>query len=91
MNLWRTYFRQVLIAVDQLANALIPPVTGRIGWADETLSSRSYRAHRAGLMWGAITMPVIDLLFSWDCKGHCKKSYLNAVEARRTAPENRKE
>ena len=52
--------KQILIAVDQLANAVIG------GWADEALSARSYRAHRDGKLLGKITMPVIDLLFFWQ-------------------------
>ena len=37
---------QVFLALDQLANVLPPPIDGTVGYADETLSARSYRAHR---------------------------------------------
>ena len=66
--------KQILIAVDQLANAVIG------GWADETLSARSYRAHRDGKLLGKITMPVIDLLFFWQGPNHCKNAYIKEFE-----------
>ena len=65
-RLLRDYGTQVFIAVDQLLNALIPPLDGTLSYADETLSARSYRAHRDGKLLGKITMPVIDLLFWWQ-------------------------
>lgn len=68
------YGHQVFIAFDQLVNALIPPLTGTISWADETLSARSYRAYRDGKFWGRLTMPVINVLFFWQDE-HCKKAY----------------
>ena len=71
--------KQILIAVDQLANAVIG------GWADETLSARSYRAHRDGKLLGKITMPVIDLLFFWQAD-HCLSAY-RAEVLRRQYPE----
>ena len=37
---------QVFLALGQLANVLPPPIDGTVGYADETLSARSYRAHR---------------------------------------------
>ena len=36
-QLLKAYGEQVFIAFDQLANALIPPIDGTIGYADETL------------------------------------------------------
>ena len=45
-SLMRAYFEQVFLALDQLANVLPPPIDGTVGYADETLSARSYRAHR---------------------------------------------
>ena len=51
--------KQILIAIDQLANAMIG------GWADETLSSRAWRENRMRLV------AFIDCLFFWE-KNHCK-------------------
>lgn len=48
--------KQVLIAIDQLANAIIG------GWADETLSSRAWREDRRRLV------VVIDCIFFWEKK-----------------------
>ena len=59
--------RQVLIAIDQLANAILG------GWADETLSSRAYREDRKRMV------AVIDALFFWEHK-HCYRSYLSERE-----------
>ena len=33
-SLMRAYFEQVFLAVDQLVNALIPPLDGTISYAD---------------------------------------------------------
>lgn len=71
----RAYGEQVLIAVDQLVNALIPPLDGTVSYADETLSARAYRAHRDGKALGRLFMPVIDVLFFWQGPGHCKNAY----------------
>jgi hypothetical protein len=57
--------KQVLIAVDQLANALLG------GWADETLSARLWRLQHPAHRW-------VDALFFWDRQGvvrHCELSY----------------
>lgn len=75
-QLLKDYGAQVFIAADQLCNALIPPLDGTLSYADETLSARSYRAHRDGKIFGKLSMPVIDLLFFWQGKGHCYKAYL---------------
>ena len=64
--LLKAYGAQVFIAVDQLCNALIPPIDGTLSYADETLSARSYRAHRDGKIMGKVFMPLIDLLFFWQ-------------------------
>ncbi len=85
-QLIKAYGVQVFIAVDQLCNALIPPLDGTLSYADETLSARSYRAHRDGKLLGKITMPVIDLLFFWQGKGHCYNAYRAEVE-RKQYPE----
>lgn len=89
MRFWKllkAYGEQVLIALDQLANALIPPLDGTISYADETLSARSYRAHRDGKILGKLTMPVINLLFFWQGPGHCKNAWIKELE-RKNYPE----
>ena len=45
-NLLKEWGVQVFLALGQLANVLPPPIDGTVGYADETLSARSYRAHR---------------------------------------------
>ena len=67
---------QVLIAIDQLANSLIPG-----GWADETLSSRAHRMRLKGQpVWGW-TADAIDRLFFWQT-AHCLESYESEIKRR---------
>ncbi len=68
------WFLQVLIALDQLVNALCG------GWADETLSAH---AHRAGWTW---RRRAINALFRWQSRDHCRASYESEMERRQMAP-----
>lgn len=71
---------QVLIALDQLANTLLA------GFADETISSRAYRAFVDGkTRW---PMRLIDALFFWQ-EAHCKESYLSELARTQLPPEMR--
>ena len=63
--------KQVLLALDQLANTLLG------GMADETLSARAYRT-RGTNPW---RMRVIDTLFFWQ-DSHCYNSWLSEVDRR---------
>jgi hypothetical protein len=85
----KAYGVQVFIAVDQLLNALIPPIDGTLSYADETLSARSYRAHRDGKLFGKITMPVIDLLFWWQGPRHCYHAYRKEIDRKQYPAEYR--
>lgn len=82
-NVWAlalAYGQQVFIALDQLANALIPPLDGTVSYADETLSARCYRAHRDGKLFGRLFMRGIDLLFFWQGPEHCRNAYVKEFE-----------
>ena len=59
-RLMKAWGEQVFLALDQLANVLPPPLDGTIGYADETLSARCYRAHRDGKIFGRMFMPPIE-------------------------------
>ena len=63
-----SYLKNVAIATDQLANAILN------GDPDETLSSRAYRMQQKGQKYWWWTAKAIDLLFFWQ-KEHCKQSY----------------
>ena len=76
----REYLRQVVVALDQLANALVPG-----GYADETLSSRAHRMRTKGQRFWGWTANAIDLLFFWQT-GHCEKSWLQEVNRRQLHP-----
>jgi hypothetical protein len=71
----RCYIHHLLIALDQLANALLA------GYADETLSSRMYRYELKEKQLGKIMRPIIDTLFFFD-KNHCFNSYLSELDRR---------
>ena len=72
--------KQVLIAVDQLVNALGG------GWADETLSSRAWRWELAGKReW---PRRLIDALFFWE-PDHCCESYESERRRLQLPPELR--
>ena len=80
---------QIFLALDQLANVLPPPIDGTVGYADETLSARCYRAHRDGKVLGKVFMPLIDLLFFWQGPGHCKNAYIKEFERKNYPDEYR--
>lgn len=74
------YLKQVLIAIDQLINALMR------GWADETLSSRAWRHYEDGsYRWPKI---VIDAILFFD-PDHCHKSYQSEIERAQIKPSMR--
>ena len=68
--------KQILIALDQLANAVCA------GHADETLSARAWRK-REVQPWKTLR-PVIDGLFFFD-PAHCRTSY-EAERSRKHLP-----
>lgn len=74
------YGRAVLIALDQLINALAG------GWPDETISSRAWRWELAGVRsWPRV---MIDRLFFWE-REHCRESYESERTGRQLPPELR--
>lgn len=70
-----SYIFQLLLAVDQLINALFG------GMADETLSSRVYRAEKKNKKYGKFFRPIIDGIFFWQ-DDHCFYSYISEVKRR---------
>lgn len=85
---WKAYPIQVLISLDQLANTLIPPF-GALGYSDETLSARTFRAYRDGRIAGKVLMPIIDALFFWQGPNHCMNAYAKEKNRRGLPPEYR--
>ena len=75
-----TYGKSILVAVDQLVNALLA------GWPDETLSSRAWRWEKDGVR--AWPRRLIDRLFFWE-EEHCYQSYQSEREGRQLPPELR--
>ena len=69
-----TYGKAVLIAADQLVNALLA------GWPDETLSSRAWRWEQNGVR--SWPRRFIDRLFFWE-QDHCYQSYIAGIEVKR--------
>lgn len=74
------YIKNVLIAIDQLFNAVIG------GYCDESLSSRAYRWDNDGVR--SWPKKVINALFFWQ-KDHCLSAYTNEREGRQLPPELR--
>lgn len=73
---------QLLISIDQLLNVLLG------GWADETLSSRAYRAWYDKKPFGLVFKPLIDTIFFFQ-KDHCFNAYMSERLDRQQPPENR--
>ena len=74
------YVKNVLIAFDQLLNALIG------GWADETLSSHAYRMDVERNR--KTVRKIIDTVLFFD-EDHCYQSYLSEIERRQLPPNMR--
>ena len=78
--------KQLLIALDQLANVLIGLVCGYRSWADETLSAKAYRLElERGRSWAR---KLIDFLLWFDAD-HCRTSYESEVNKRQMPPSMR--
>lgn len=75
-----TYVRRVLIAVDQLLNAILN------GWPDETLSSRAWRWEQDGVR--SWPRKLIDIIFFRE-ENHCRQSYESERTGRQLPPELR--
>jgi hypothetical protein len=69
----KKYLLNILIAVDQLVNALLG------GSPDETLSARAWRAETQAKRLGLIFRPLIDFLFLPFEKEHCYQSWVSEV------------
>ena len=74
------YIKNVLIALDQLLNALIG------GWCDETLSSHAYRMDVERNR--KTVRRIIDTVLFFD-GDHCYQSYLSEIERRQLPPNMR--
>ena len=81
MNL-RHYIKQNLLAIDQLGNTLLG------GFADETLSSRAYRAslHTGHWRWRICATLINGLFFDRD---HCHQAFLSERNHTQLPPEFR--
>ena len=71
--------KQVLIAIDQLGNALLG------GYADETISARCWRLHTKSKAWFRL-FKFVEFLFG---SGHCLESYHSELLRRQSPAEER--
>lgn len=79
-------FKQFLIAIDQLFNVLICVFLREQAYADESISSHSWRWDRDGVRhW---PRKLIDGLFFWQ-KEHCKSAYEAEKKRLQAPPETR--
>lgn len=60
----KSYGSRIAVAIDQLFNALFG------GDEDETISSRAYKAHLEGRLWGSFLYKLLNFLD----KNHCENS-----------------
>ena len=75
------YIKQNLIALDQAINALF------WGYADETISARTYRMSQRSKYW-LILRKIIDTIFFFD-KNHCYTSWVAEYEKHQLPEEYR--
>lgn len=82
-----SWCRSVLIALDQLCNALAG------GWPDETISSRAWRWELARVRsWPRRLLDGLALIFSLGAdRDHCRESFESERLGRQLPPELRKE
>lgn len=66
----RRYFKNLLIAIDQLINAIFG------GYCDETISAMAYRNYIHGRWWGVVLKNTIDFIFWPIEKEHCLQAYI---------------
>jgi len=78
------YIKQVLIAFDQLVNALFG------GWADETLSAHVFRLARDQNRLGICLCNILDFIFLPWGENHCRKAYESERNRSQLSPEYRK-
>ena len=76
----KNYVVQVLLAIDQLGNTLLG------GWADESISSRSWR-QRHKKRWN-LMRHIVDALFFWQ-PNHCREAYESERQRLQAPPELR--
>lgn len=70
----KSYCKRVLIAIDQLCNAVIG------GSPDETMSSRVWRNSLKGYWYAKVGVKILDAVFSlFGDKDHCRVSYENEM------------
>lgn len=74
----QNYVLQILIAIDQVFNAILG------GYADETLSARAWRTEQKGRIFGKFFRPLIDFVLFVQ-PDHCFKAY-EAEQKRRHFP-----
>lgn len=88
MQILKHNIHQLAICLDQFANVLLCSLLlpGEKSWGDETLSSRAWRWHIAGIRsWPKI---VIEAIFFWE-KNHCRESFESERLGRQLPPEAR--
>ncbi len=100
MSTGRSWLHEVLVAFDQLVNAILA------GWSDESISARSfrlgYRDERDG-RWGRwrVMRAIVDVLFipqdvilllrsgTWPPVRHCQRAYRSEQQRLGLPPEYR--
>lgn len=85
MQHWKWYLLNLLIAIDQLVNAILS------GDCDESLSARAYRNDsKTGKRRWRIARRVIDTLFFWEVD-HCFHAFMSEIDRRQYPPSYREQ
>lgn len=75
---------QILIAIDQLGNALVT------GWADETISSRAWRKRKESVAWRRIQVAIDGFFLRvLHQPNHCETAYASERLRLQAPPELR--
>lgn len=78
----KSYIFHILVAIDQLLNAIFA------GYADETLSARAWRAEQKRKIFGILFRPIIDTIMFFEVD-HCKRAHEAELNRRQLPPELR--
>jgi hypothetical protein len=69
-----SWIKQILIALDQLANAIL------LGYADETLSARCWRNRNKSFYWATLRWSIDVIALCFLDFNHCEKSYNSEIQ-----------
>ena len=77
---FKFHIYQILVAIDQLGNTILG------GYADETISARTYRVASRGHWYGKVFVKIIDSIFKLlGDENHCYSAYQTELNGGHTS------